>query len=197
MKLILLNGPPQSGKDTARLAIESGDKVPFTFHAKFSMPIKRAFAGMMDVPCDQDGIVYQYEVEKDKPIPVLDGILGGNSFRQWQINFSEYFMKPLYGEDIFARLLLTELEEQQPDCVIVSDCGFQVEVDYLCTRLPIEAVYLVQIWRDGTSFTGDSRQWVTPTFPTTKFLKVVNDDKAKFEQDMIDLAISHFGANDA
>jgi hypothetical protein len=42
--------------------------------------------------------------------------------------------------------------------VVVPDCGFQVEVDMLADRPAL----LITVKRDGTSFAGDSREYVTP-----------------------------------
>lgn len=159
MKIILLNGPPNSGKDEAARAIDEwADKQNvYALVAKFSLPIKRAFEGLTGLPWES------FDSNKESIIPFL-----GVSFRQWQIDFSEKFMKPLYGPDIFARLAFDEIQaaiRSGVDLVVVSDCGFQIEADYIAFRWPRADLRVVQCRRPGTSFSGDSREWVTAQFP--------------------------------
>src|SRR5277367_2870726 len=114
-KIILLNGPPSSGKDTGAKHIrEFLNHTPYqgrllhTAMDRFSLPVKRAFAGMMGVSCTADGIVTQYEPIKELPIARI----GGMSYRQWQIEFSEDFMKPKFGEAIFGQLLIERINRR-------------------------------------------------------------------------------------
>lgn len=158
MKFILLNGPPRSGKDTAAAAL-CGWLQPPVRHEKFSAPLKHAFAGMMGAECE-NFVVHKYEAMKDAPIPDL-----GFSFRQWQIDFSETFMKSCYRNDVFGRLLLKRLEEHPPEdnaVIVISDCGFQIEVDYLVGAVPQpnNDIALFRLHRASTSFVGDSREYV-------------------------------------
>lgn len=151
-KFILLNGPPRSGKDTAAKALLSiRDKF---IHEKFSAPLKEAFAGMMNVSID-DFMVEYYEECKDEIIPFL-----GVSFRQWQIDFSEKFMKPLYGIDVFGRLLINRIDSYSPNTYVISDCGFQIEVDHVIKNFPEKDVLLVRLHRQGCTYDGDSRGYV-------------------------------------
>ena len=168
MNFILFNGPPRSGKDTAaKIAWEyiASNKRLLARWEKFSMPHKQAFAAIIGAPCDGWGHVQYFEDHKEEHIPVL-----GDSFRGWQISFSEKYMKPVYGESIFGRLLLARcaaFEEHHRQLsihyrytyyYIVSDCGFQVE----CDVLKDHNVLLFQMVRDGCTFKGDSRQIVAP-----------------------------------
>ena len=126
MNFILFNGPPRSGKDTAAKIAEQYIDNETRYDAvweKFSFPNKRAFAGMMGLECDDWGVVEPHEATKDEIIPVL-----GVSYRQWQIDYSEKYMKPLYGNDIFGRLLLDRCRRDADEIddngiYIISDCG--------------------------------------------------------------------------
>lgn len=165
MKVILFNGPPRSGKDSLSLATEGfvfdQPNTGMVVHEKFSRPLKAAFAAMMNETMNEDFNVGFYEEHKEEVIPCL-----GVSFRQWQIDFSEKFMKPLYGNDVFGRLLWDRLAGQieevegKPAFVVISDCGFQVEVDYLLKKLPPENIFLFRLQRHGTSYVGDSRGYI-------------------------------------
>src|SRR5262245_35703491 len=125
MNFILFNGPPRSGKDTgAMIAMDFFKHTHLPIWEKFSFPNKRMFAGMMDTDIDTSGTVYPYEKTKDEIVPVL-----GVSYRQFQIDVSEDFLKVKYGEDIFGRLLLSRCNHwaRLPIVYIISDCGFQTE----------------------------------------------------------------------
>lgn len=178
MKLILLNGPPRSGKDTAASILydyigncEDSETFWLPTKEKLSEPIKRAFCGLLELDLEADGNLPEpYNTDKEKVIPLL-----GVSARQWQIDFSEKFMKPLYGNDIFARLLWQSIDECEATkdsdeewFYIVSDCGFQIEVDTLLHNCAPEDVLLIRLERAGCSFEDDSREYVTATSPVAR-----------------------------
>lgn len=193
MKLILLNGPPRSGKDHAtKLLLEKLDQV--THLERFSRPNKEAFAAMMFVPIDNLFRVDVFESNKEEMIPLL-----GVSYRQWQIDFSEKFMKPLYGNAIFGKLLFSRLEEVPKMypfedygevVVLVPDCGFQIEVNVVVNELPPEDILLIRLDRDSCSFAGDSRERVEPT-NGIRTIDIKNDGTPLFEQQVLD-AVNDF-----
>ena len=163
MKLILLNGPPRSGKDFAAARIltqlyrESGAAL---FHDKFSAPIKQAFSAITNTYLTSDFVNQEWEHRKDEIIPTF-----GVSYRQWQIDFSERFMKRLYGDNIFGRLFLDrDSHREDARIVVVSDCGFNVEVDTIIEAYDPADILLIRLYRSGTSFAGDSREYVDAGF---------------------------------
>lgn len=168
MKIVVFNGPPGSGKDTAARALmewqddiwpagsaAAGHTNGILFE-RFSMPFKKAFANMMNVGIDQYGNVEEYEAKKEEVIPLL-----GVSYRQWQIDFSEKFMKPLYGQRVFGDLMVERLRRSNATVVLIPDCGFQPELDQLFESYGSKNILLVRLIRPGSTFTGDSRGWVT------------------------------------
>lgn len=160
MKIILLNGPPRSGKDTASLAIEEFldvSNLP-VIHEKLAWPNKAAFAAVWRARMDEDFNVEFYEEHKGEIVPEI-----GVSFRQFQIDFSEAFMKPRYGQNIFAKLLVGRIMRDRisdNQFVVVSDCGFQIEVDALIASQLFTDVLLIRCRREGCTYEGDSRQYV-------------------------------------
>lgn len=153
MKIICFNGPPRSGKDTGGLVLKEllGDRLAIE---KFSRPIKRAFAGALGVEITDD-IVEFYEAHKEEIIPVL-----GVSFRQWQIDFSEKFMKPLYGKRVFSQLCIQRINRlpRHVEVVAVTDCGFQIEADTLLSAFNMDQMLLLKVGRPGCNW--DSRESV-------------------------------------
>jgi len=164
-RYILVNGAPRSGKDTiAKHFVNTYPKR--SFFERFSRPHKEAFAAMACADIDEWFDVPLYERDKSAIIPWL-----GVSYRQWQIDFSEKFMKPLYGNDIFGRMLVdrtTGFFGATP--IIIPDCGFQVEVDCLKD----ERCLLIRVGREGYTFENDSREYVEPA-PGWTYTQILNN----------------------
>jgi hypothetical protein len=152
MKILFLNGPPRSGKDTVGAAVCS--LLPHAEVAKFAGELKdavHAAFGMPNVPTDH------FEARKDVP---CEEFLGKTP-REVYIAFSERFMKPLYGEGVFGRLLVKTLRSMEAagvPLVAVTDSGFRAEAEEVLSVFP-EAL-LVRLHRQGTSFMGDSRSYI-------------------------------------
>lgn len=166
-KIILLNGPPSSGKDTAAKHIRQwyNNDYENTPHItarclldRMSLPIKRAFAGTMGLPITEDGIVEPWESKKEELIPDF-----AVSYRQWQIDFSEQFLKG-YSDSIFGLLLATRIkrrfEKNIANLVVVPDCGFAIEIDVLYSTFNPDDILLIRCHRHGFTFQGDSRSYV-------------------------------------
>src|SRR5258708_6354333 len=138
-KIILLNGPPSSGKDTAAKHIRKWCEEVYIGYPRWhcmldrmSLPIKRAFAGTMGLPITEDGIVEPWESKKEEIIPEYRV-----SYRQWQIDFSEKFLKT-YRSSIFGDLLALRISRRFmkgiANLVVVPDCGFAVEIKVMYPR---------------------------------------------------------------
>lgn len=165
-KVIFLNGPPRSGKDTA------ADYLYYTYDnittIKFADPLHNMAQAMLD----DLGISFD-DSYKDKIIEAL-----GVSYRQFLIDMAEKFMKPLYGKDIFARIALEKIkfinsdssEYEQEDVVVISDLGFIEEAQMIIDYLGKENCHLIQIERENCNFNNDSRKYINLDVPTTKIL---------------------------
>lgn len=158
-KIILFNGPPRSGKDTAALRVQKiftsmsvEARVDFD---RFAMPLKSAFAGVVGADMDQYGNVEPYESTKGDIIPEF-----GCSYRQWQIDFSESYMKPKYGSDIFARLFVQRNRNTDAMAIVVPDSGFVEEAKPVADAFGLENTLLIRCHRPGYDFTGDSRSYI-------------------------------------
>ena len=178
-KILILSGPPGCGKDTAGNAIAKQTPVLLE---KFSTPLKSAIAAFLGIP-------FEY-LERQKEEPVAYGKLP--SFRQMQIDLSEKWAKQLYGDDIFAYLLADRLHRAKERDVVITDCGFRVELDYLVKEFGVENVLLVRMVRDGCNYAKDSRSdFCLPT--DMKWLRVTNNcGLDSFETEVQDLACRHF-----
>lgn len=163
MNLLLLGGPPSSGKDTIAKFLYQQYKdhhniSQFVFE-RFSMPLKTSFSAISNTRHNEFYENEVYESKKDEHIDWL-----GCSYRQYQINLSEKHFKPLYGQDIFARLLAARLKTYDRNAaIVVPDLGFDIETDYLerlDLKLNLGKVLIVRCHRPGYDFSNDSRNYV-------------------------------------
>lgn len=164
--VVLINGPPGSGKDTLGKILVDHCGPSNASILKFAQPIRGAamsiFPGLSEVNFEgwknQDtGLRKSYNsLSPNGNIITQEIPVKG---REWMISFSEDFMKQ-YGQDVFAKILLETIGATSCplQTFVITDCGFQVEVDYLADRL--EKFAIIQVHRDGHSFDGDSRQSV-------------------------------------
>ena len=164
MKIILLNGAPGSGKDTAAKVlidyVNKNSRMRGNL-VKFASPLKKAVHALfaLDVPEDY------FEGIKDEPHPLLHG----RKPRDVYIDISEQFVKPILSQDHFTKTFITACddildrhhEKYQKDTIIVcSDLGFQMEIDAVIAHFGKENVFLLQIQRPGYTFQNDSRNYV-------------------------------------
>src|SRR6185295_4198039 len=81
----------------------------------------------------------------------------GFSVRQFLIKLSENHMKPLYGQDFFARCLVYRAlapHAERNKIIIVDDCGFETEAAACDNR------YVIRLVREGCNFANDSRSYL-------------------------------------
>lgn len=160
---VLLNGPPGCGKTTLKrmLVQEVNNTSEATAGGEsFASPIKEFLASSLRMPYD--------DIDKNTHHPTLL-----TTPHQFLIDLSQEHMKPRYGEDIFARLLLHRVKNSPPkDVVVVDDLGFVEEA------LAIWPHVIVRVHRAGHTFSGDSRGYISP-----HRLTIINDGtKAALEK---------------
>lgn len=165
MRLILLNGAPRSGKDTAADAIvatlsawramRSG---PAVVKWGMSYALKEgthALYGHPEKPHDA------YENVKDKPHPDFFGLTP----RQAYIAVSEKLMKPLHGKDVFGKIFVRRVHPMCPgprDAVISPDAGFTDEWAPSLAEFGACNMLLIRVHAEarGCTFAHDSRNYI-------------------------------------
>lgn len=172
--ILLFNGPPRCGKDTAAMHLCKVLPHRLQFY-RMSHPIKKAFAAITNTLLDSFGNNLEWESRKDSAITPF-----GVTYRQWQIDFSERFMKPLYGEHIFGRLFADHFSSgwAAERIVLVPDCGFEIERAQLVERFGRLNVRVIAIHRPDCNFEGDSRGYLSSPDVT-----IIND---KTEQEYLE-----------
>lgn len=165
MKIVLINGPARSGKDSLATAIlRDAQEMGVTASIiKFAGNLKEMTHRAFNLPERHDS----QEGVKDQP----NGLLLGKTPRQVYIAVSEMLMKPLFGQGVFGRMLVEEIAvletiaredgDDPTDLYLVSDSGFLPEAQVVVDRFGVENVILVRLTRAGYDFTGDSRGYIT------------------------------------
>lgn len=156
-QIILFNGPPRSGKDTAGefLREYSNEDSPIEI-MKFANAVKNMTHGALGFGHGDPDL---FEEVKDSPD--VEGLMGATP-RQAYIQMSEGFMKPLLGEAVFGRLLVADIEAStfSNDTIVVTDSGFMPEARVLVEEYGAANITLVQMHRPGYDFEGDSRGYI-------------------------------------
>ncbi len=150
--IIILNGPPLSGKDT--IAAHLNDRVGF-HHLAFKDRLRDiciALAGITPV----DWHYLTKRENKEQPSTQLFGL----SPRAFQIMVSEKMVKPHLSSYYFGEALAHAANRiPTSEVIVVSDGGFDEELSALVTHCDHE-VRVVRLKREGCTFDGDSRNYV-------------------------------------
>lgn len=169
-KVILLNGPPRSGKGSiAKYLITA---YPQTFQKQsFAEPLKigcNTLLGMDDTSEDR------FEDCKDEPRVEFFGAKP----REFWINVAERYMKPTFGPSCFGHIWLRKYQERllKHYTVVVPDAGFPEEVEPVITAMGSENILLVKLYRDGYSFAHDSRGYLDNVMPFQFVHKLQNEE---------------------
>lgn len=149
MKLILLNGPPRSGKDEcAKILFRRRPGII----ERFSNPLKRMISAFLGISMER------LEETKDQKLYFNNRF----SYRDLQILFSEKFIKPIFGQRVFGHLLgqrLHELDLRHANYVVVPDVGFEAELLGLEDTGAWD-IKIIRIERPGKTFDNDSRGYL-------------------------------------
>jgi len=185
VKIVLVNGPPRSGKDTVG-AIIVKESPRIVRCCKFATELKdrvHAAYRLFDKRTRKPIVTEALESVKDHPQPFFLG----KTPREIYIAFSEVFMKPLHGKDIFGRLLLGRLQyelecegglppEKRTEVIVITDSGFRKEVEMLSAHFGVHNCRLIQVHRHGCDFSGDSRGYLDVSDIGMEVHEVVNPE---------------------
>lgn len=158
-KIILINGPSYSGKDTAGKILQ---RMFGARQYKMSRPLKD---GLREFFCfSYDMMQSSIEVHKDERYNVglfrtKEGIT--LTWREVQISLSEEWAKPLFGDDILGRIAVSYLTEPTSfSMTVITDSGFRDETLPLVAAFGADNILLIQLTKQDCSFEGDSRSYI-------------------------------------
>lgn len=160
--VILLNAPPNAGKDTIAAVLSERLGLP---HLEFKQPmyaIGKLISGLDDATWD---MLYSRD---HKEIP--SHYLWGLSPREFLIDISERMIKPVCGRDYFG----IKAGQAAINGGVFSDSGFNTEADGLVDIVGANRVFCVRFTREGCSFEGDSRKFLD-TDSIVHYLDTTND----------------------
>lgn len=153
-RIILLNGPPRSGKDeAAKIILNKCNSLFFkkAENIRLADPLLQCLHSMFPQVTD-------YESQK------ADVICGDLTPRQWIISFAEEFAKKKSGKDTFVNIALEKIKRgKQNTYFVVPDLGFDEEIDgfieFAQQNADVEII-LIRMHREGYDFKGDSRKYI-------------------------------------
>ena len=156
-KVIVLNGPPECGKDESTYILDNylWETLPL-YCMSFKMPLYEIVAAIYGVEAD-----WVFEVNDDREVKdIPQKQLGGKSVRQTLIEVSEGVIKPYYGKDFFGQTAVKTMKGNSSKLFIFSDSGFEEELEPVSNYVGKENVILCRIRNRGT-FSNDSRSFLS------------------------------------
>jgi len=176
---MILNGPPRCGKDTAANAIEEYFGEDICKHIKLSAPLKYIVSNVFGFSVEQ--------LEHDKDITHKELSM---SYRDAQIHTFNQLV-PVFGEDWLGRWTVNQLGKYDQSFFVISDGGRTADILPFLRELSPENLLIVQIMREGCSFTNGIRSYIAANNVRTR--PTVNRDIDAFKAEMIDFAGEFFG----
>jgi len=181
IKAVLLNGPPQAGKDTGaeflyQIVSENPAFKSYTPHKiKFATPLKEMTHEFYNVPHFDE---FHFEGNKEEP----QECFLGRSAREAYI-YVDSVLKKRFGDDYLGHLMVDRMLEQSKqitgDIFFCSDCGFNAEVQPLIDEFGHGDIMIVRLYKKGHTFKGDSRSYVdVPQIPIQVIENVHNKQNA-------------------
>jgi hypothetical protein len=147
--IILLHGPPQCGKDTAKKIIDDAVLTKMGYY-RFGQPMKDFLKYVLKVP--PATLKLMLEEEKDIPNEMLNGWTP-----RWVQTEIFMFMSGLFGPEILGTIAADAIADM-PYSRFIIDAGREIEVAQLTKTYGNKLVKAISITRPGCSFEGDSRE---------------------------------------
>lgn len=149
VKIIAFNGPPNSGKDTGAEYLKRAFNANVLTLAK---PVYEMVSRIYGVPIND---LYEH---KSKTHPLL----GEKTTREVMTFWGEQ-TKYLHGQDIWINKTINDMRKRfSLPFYVISDLGFQVELDRLVDEFGAENIFINFLYRKDCSFVDDSRNYITP-----------------------------------
>lgn len=162
MDIIVLNAPPQSGKDEISAYLCKGN--PNIHHEEVKELLFEVAVRSAGISRELwDSLYTRRYKEKPTPYLMIDGFFA--SPREWMIHCSENVIKPLFGKSAFGTAAVEKLKKKydtHEDVVVFSDGGFKEEIAALSAYAASTGghFFLARIHRKGYDWGNDSRNWL-------------------------------------
>lgn len=152
-RVIILNGPPGSGKDTIADFIAAEFNAD---HLRFKTKLYAITALINNLDFDMFMKIATDQVAKDS-VELARGLTA----RQLLIETSENVIKPYYGKEYFGNDVGNSILKSDKSLFAISDGGFPEELTSMIGvgRLNRSDVVIVKLYRNGCNFDNDSRSY--------------------------------------
>lgn len=177
--ILILNGPKGSGKDV--IAKKIYQRTSALVH-EFKAPLHKIAMGMTGLEPRQYYSIYNDRNRKETPQPEFLGL----SPREMLIWISEEVCKPKFGNNFFGVQAAKAIDINRG--AVFSDGGFIDEVKELRNQFPDANIVVVRLIREGHTFEGDSRNYITPQEAKdagVKLVKVKNNSTIEAAADKV------------
>lgn len=154
--IVIFNGPPGSGKDAA---CEFLTKTYGYTHLSFKTQLFKETFKFFGVSKGWFMKGYDDRSIKENPVPQLKIHGKKLSRREAMIYVSENYLKPKYGKSYFGDILVGQIKDPN-DLYCISDGGFIEEFQPIINNFGTENITIVQLSRNGCSFSNDSRKYL-------------------------------------
>lgn len=179
--VVLLNGPPGSGKDFIGKILSD----------EFGGVVRRFKEELYEHTSDYYGVSFEWfvDIASDRILKEMPcELLGGISPRDALIHVSEDIYKPKYGSGYFGKKLAESLTE---GITVVTDSGFMDEALEVIKEVSKENVILIRLHRKGCNFDNDSRSYIEiPSIFNIDFYNNTYDNE-KLNDDILDMSIKY------
>ena len=152
-KIVLLNSPPDSGKDITATALKELTGVK---HCEFKSTLFSVAKGITGLSHEDFFKIYNDREKKEEPQEEFFGL----SPREMMIWISEDVCKPKFGKLFFGKAAANQVNIETGS--VFSDSGFPDEVFPIADKFGAENIYVVRFNRHGSSFGNDSRDYLQP-----------------------------------
>lgn len=154
-KIVILNGPPKSGKDTIYEVLDNYSSFK---HKEFKAGLYPIVAGIIGMDLAKFMQLYLTDRNWKETFTFL-----GFTIRELMIFASEVVMKPKFGKAVFGNLAANSISEAEflHKGILFTDGGFIEELAPLADKFGVENIIVVRLHRAGYTFGGDSRAYLT------------------------------------
>ena len=187
--VILINGPARSGKDTiAKYMKEELNKREINVEIlSFAEPLKQIIADTFDISLttleyyknNADNISIECIKENRNDFQVLEV----TNFRRILQRFGTEGMKPVFGNNVWANLVVQKIKQSNAEVFIIPDFRFQIEADTIL-KLENEDIahcYFISIHSD-MSTTSENKHISENDLKDFEFDYIINNMKDELHE---------------
>lgn len=182
--VVILNAPPGSGKDTLGEMLEAKGGYQTIQNKDALLNVALAASGIHHAEWAR-----RYDDRELKEAPW--DLLGGMTQREFLIRVSEDWMKPAFGDTVFAERMLVPVQYilNSGDIALFTDGGFEGETRKYVERFGCRVVVL-RLHREGYDFMTDSRDYIRLDDEVTSFDLMLEDGNPQRTVDEIECIIN-------